>query len=241
MEILRRSSLPLQIAVVAVAIILTTLMSYQIKHITRYEEGATVVFTVRQSPAPVNASFESVQSLTTTGEVMIQTLTSQDSRTIARRAGGTAAYNAEIINYSNEDFPQYSSPFATLMVQGPTLDGVRATFKIVIDMLKNGLYNYQVRADVQKAQRITVFVMGDTGPVVEKPSHVRAYTALCLLSVIGTGMFLIFIRRLLPNGRARPFTGNDRAVRGARHRWTVPGKVSEESLEDRRVNVGSKA
>jgi hypothetical protein len=218
MEIMSRkgSPLPLQIAVVVFVIILTALMGHQITHTTRYEEAATVVFTVRQSPAPVNASFESVQSLTATGEVMVQTLTSQDSRTIARRAGGTAAFNMEIINYSNEDYPQYSYPFATLAVQGPALDGVQATFKVVISMLKSGLYNYQARADAQKAQRITVSIIDDTGAVVEKPSHVRAYAALCLLSVIGTSMFLIFIRRLLPRGHARPFTGNHRAVRRPR-------------------------
>jgi hypothetical protein len=61
MKILRRNSSLLQIAVVAVAIMLTALVGYQIKHTTDYAETATVVFTVEHSSAQVNASFRVVE------------------------------------------------------------------------------------------------------------------------------------------------------------------------------------
>lgn len=205
----------MQIAVVGVAIILTALVGYQIKSTTSYEETGTAVFTVKQFPAQVNASFGVVQSLTATGEIIVQGLISQDSRTIIRRAGGTAAFNAEITNYNNEDFPEYAYPFATLVVQGPALEEVHATFKIITSMLRSTLAKKQTQAGVKKTQRITISVIDVTGPLAEKPSHIRAYTALCLLSVIGASMSLIFIRRLLPSRYARSFVGVHRAAKGA--------------------------
>ena len=214
MKILRRNSSLLQIAVVAVAIMLTALVGYQIKHTTDYAETATVVFTVEHSSAQVNASFRVVESLTTTGEVMVQTLMSQDSHTTARRDGGTAAFNAEIINYFNEDFPEYGYPFATLAVQGPALEGVQTTFKVVIHMLDDMLSSKQAQADVPKAQRITISVLDDTGPFLEKPSRERSYAALCLLSVLGTSTSLIFVRRLLPRRDAGSLGGGRHAASG---------------------------
>jgi hypothetical protein len=224
-EILRRSPLLLQITAVAAAMILTALMGYQIKHTKSCEEAATVVFTVKQSPAQVNASFDSVQSLTTTGAVMVQTLMSQDSRAIARQAGGTARFNAELVNYYNEDYPDYEYPFVTLVVQGPALVGVHATFKIVVGMLKNMLSNRQAQAGVPRTQRITISVIDDTGAFVEEPSRVRSYAALCVLSAIATGMSLIFIRRLLPRGHARSFVSRHGAVRGPGRRG-IRGKAA---------------
>lgn len=217
MEILRRSPLLVQITAVAAAIILTALIGYQIKHTKSCEEAATVVFTVKQSPAQVNASFDSVQSLTTTGAVMVQTLMSQDSRAIARQAGGTARFNADLVNYYNEDYPEYEYPFVTLVVQGSALVGVQTTFKIVVGMLRNMLSDRQAQAGVPKTQRITISVIDDTGAFVEQPSRGRSYAALCVLSAIATGMSLIFIRRLIPRGRARTSVSRHGAARGPGH------------------------
>lgn len=239
MEILRRNPLPLQIAVVAIAISLTALLGYQIEHTTSYGETATVVFTVRQSPAQVDASFGYVQSLTTTAAAMVQTLMSQDPRTIARQAGGTATFTAEVVNYYNEDYPDYAYPFATLVVRGPALEGVQATFKVVILMLRNMLFNEQAQAGVHQPKQITISIIDDTGPFAEKPSRVRSYTALCALSVIVTSMSLIFIRRILPRGRARSFARDHRAVRRSRHRVVMAGKICQQSIEGGHVRVKS--
>lgn len=209
----RRSCRLPQIAIVVAAIILTASVSYKIKNITTYQETGTVVFAVKQSPAQVNASYGLVQSLTTTGEAMVQALLSQESRTLARRAGGTAEFSASITNFNNEDFPDYGYPLATVVVQGPAVEAVGATFKIVIGMLRNILSHKQAQAGASKAERITMFTADAVGPLAVRPSLMRAYAALGLLSVIGTGMSVIFTRRLSDRRSVTSRTG-----RGGRHR-----------------------
>lgn len=199
MGLSRKNFRLLQAAVVVVAIMLTALVGYRIKTTTAYEESGTVVFTSKQSAAQTDASHSLVQSLTTTGEAMVQALISQNSRALVRRAGGTAGFTATIVNFSNEDFPNYAYPLAALIVRGETLESVQTTFKVVIRMLRSILSHKQEQASVRKAQRITVSIIDVAGPLVERPSRIRAYAALGLLSFIGIGMSLIFTRRLLSN------------------------------------------
>jgi hypothetical protein len=196
----RRSSRLLQISAVIAVIVLTAMTFYRIKSTLTYEESGTVVFVTKQTPAKVDASFSLTQSLTTTGEVIIQALMSQNSRALARQAGGTAAFNAGIMNFGNEDLPSYAYPIATLIVQGSTLESVQTTFKVVTLMLKNILSEKQAQADVRKVQRITASIIDAAGPFAERPSRIRAYAGLGLLSIIGSGMLLVFTRRLFSSG-----------------------------------------
>jgi hypothetical protein len=158
-----------------------------------YHEDAVVVLTARDSLSIDNPYPTVSQSLVTTSAVMVEDLMSPHSQALVRKEGGTAEFSLALVNYYNQDYPNYSYPFATLTVQSAALPALHRTFTEVLQVLRRRVAQRQ--ADVRPQSRISIAVVGATGPVSQPGSRKRSLATLGLLAAIASGLMYRFLDR----------------------------------------------
>jgi hypothetical protein len=208
-------------------LILAGASGYAIKHTPEtYLESATVELDARDLLAargPHDKAGQSLvsasavnQSLITTSAILTQILISPQSAAVVRRAGGTAEFHVALVNFYNQDFPEYTYPLTTVTAQSTSPAAAHRSFAVVIGVIRRRLAADQAR--VPRAGRIFARVTGDTGPVAQPGSLKRSLGALGLLTAIALG--------LLPRVLARHQARLARALTRARRRWPPADRIA---------------
>jgi hypothetical protein len=193
-----------------------------------YQESATVVFTAPSSVANPNPYSSFGGDLITTGEVMIRTLMSPAGQQRVREAGGTADFGVGLVNLYNQEYPDYSDPYATMSVTSVNPSAVHLTFAVVARQLAGILASRQAQAKVPPHNRITAHVIGDTGVTALRGSSKRTYAGVVLLTVVTAFMVSIWLdRRRGRRGGIRPAARPDRPDRPGQPEQPVAERTAE--------------
>jgi hypothetical protein len=207
----RRSLTAWHLLAVSVAILASAAVGYGIKTAAPvYLESGTLTLTTHKALKGPNGPFLLNQSLTTTGEVMVESLSSPQSLPLVRQRGGDADLGISLVNYNNEDFPDYGYPFAILTAQSTSSASAHSTFTAAFHVMKQLLADRQSQVGVKAKGRIFINVVGDTGVVAQSGSSKRIFSALSFLCLVAA--YLAW--RLVDHLRGR------RAVAPRRAGWT---------------------
>jgi hypothetical protein len=183
-----------RLCAVAGVLILAAVTAVALEHgPPTYLESALVVLVARDTPKLDGPDSAVGGSLITTSATMVQSLTSARSMTLIRDAGGRSNYSFALVNFYNQDYPEYSYPFATLKATADTVAAARQTFSAVLRTLRRQLADRQ--AGVPSSGLISVRVVGDTGTVIQPGSPKRSLAGLALLTVIAAVMVSRLARR----------------------------------------------
>jgi hypothetical protein len=196
-----------------VLLILATVLGYKIDHVpASYQDSALVVFQAQATPSADRPYSTVSSSLITTGAAIVESGNGPQARALARAAGGTADFKLALLNLYNQDFPEYGYPIATLVTQSADPAAARQTLGTVLGVLRQLLTARQAR--VRAPGRISIRVVGATGPVTQPGSLKRALAALAALTLIAMGLLsglldrpngrLAALRRRKPGGSGRP-------------------------------------
>lgn len=186
MGVRRRKSLTRwHLFAMSIVIVVTAAVGYALKTAAPvYLETGTLTLIAHEPPKGVNGSFLLNQSLTSTGEVMAESLTSPQSLPLVRERGGKSEFGIALVNYNNEDFPDYGYPFATLTAQAANPVSAHSTFTAALHVLEQLLASRQSEAGVGAKHRISMNVVGDTGAVPQSGSAKRMFSALAFLGLV---------------------------------------------------------
>jgi hypothetical protein len=158
-----------------------------------YLESGTVVVAAQNMPLTSSPYATVSKSLVTTGAVLVESLKSPRSQALVRAAGGTTDFDLTLVNFNNQDYPEYSYPLATLTTQSTNPDATHRTFVVVFRVLQRLLTERQVYTS--SPGRISMQLVGDSGPVVQPDSSKRSLAALVLLTAIAVGLISRFLTR----------------------------------------------
>jgi hypothetical protein len=206
-------------------LVLAGASAYAIRHTPEtYLESATVELDARNLLAahdPHDKAGQSIvsagavnQSLITTSAMLTEMVMSPQTDAAVRRAGGTAAFHMALVNFYNQDYPEYVYPLTTVTTQSASPAAAHRTFAAVVAVLRRLLAARQAR--VPRPGRIFAQVTGDTGPVAQPGSLKRSLAALGLLTAIALGLLSSFL--------ARHQARLARALTRARRSWPPAGR-----------------
>jgi hypothetical protein len=151
------------------------------------------VFKTNKASLALNSNSTVDGSLITTDAVSVESLMGSQARVLMRQAGGVANFNLSLANFDNQDFPDYSYPLATLTTQSASPAAAYRTFNAALKVLQHLVAGLQ--AHVPQPDRISLIVVGATGPLRQPGSLKRSLAAIVLLTLIGMGMLSNFLNR----------------------------------------------
>jgi hypothetical protein len=195
----------LRTAWVLTIVFLTISIGYSIHRAQpTYQESATVLF---MQPGPQGYASQSssvAPTLITTGEAVSLLLMSPQAQDQIQDSGGIADCNLTLINFYNQDYPEYSYPEATLTASSLDPASVHWTFLVAERTMTRILNTRQEQAGVPPGDRIATKLIGDSGPIVLANSRKRAFAGLALLAVvIGSSGWAALGRRYFAVGRGK--------------------------------------
>jgi len=200
----------LRMAAIAVVLILAAGVGYDIKSTPpTYLISATVILSVPDSRTVPNAYESLAPSLISSGAAMVQLMMSPQSQRRIRARGGTAGYDLALINFYNEDYPNYSDPVVKLKTASPSPAAAYRTFTVARRLLDYLLRVRQVQAGVSPRYRISAQFVGNTGPVAQAGSSKRVFGGLALLTAVAASMVWGFLGRR--DERLAPVIGSARS------------------------------
>jgi hypothetical protein len=186
------------IAAVVVVSVVAVGVAYSFKHTPpTWEENATIVLAppnlVLAPPYanPYAPPFGS--SLIITGEVMMKWMAGPQGQQMLSRAGIANSFSVSLINFSDLEYPLYSSPNLTISATGASPVAVHSALAAGTQIFEQGLTSREARANVPPDEQIAMHVIGDSGPGLALGSSKRTYAGLAVLTVIAMYMILNFI------------------------------------------------
>lgn len=186
-----------------------------------YQESVTAVFIAppsAQFPNPY-ASFNS--ALITTAELMTRYLMGPQGQQQVRAAGGTAEYAVSLVNLYNQQYPNYSQPYAQISALSTDPGTVHKTFLAVTQLLTDRLTETQAQEDVPVRSRVGIHIAADAGPLVQPGSSKRVFAGLLVLTIVAVLFVAAFLdkhpirlRRSAPSLRLslQGMSGNGRSA-----------------------------
>jgi len=195
---------------VAVACLAVLGFGYHLAHVNPgYTDVGTIGFIAPQDPLTGFANARGTQAIrVVTAEYMMGAAARQQ----VRAAGGTAAYDVELVNSYNQEFPDYSQPYVTVTTNSLDPTAALNTYNTVVSVLMRNLAERQAQQGVRPKMQITALQVNTTGPTVQSGSHKRLYAAIVVLMIVAAFMTAsVLDRRRRPPARS---AANSR--RGAR-------------------------
>lgn len=193
---------------VAMVFLVAAGTAYAFKHTPpSYQESATLVFTLPESGSNPNPYAAESESLITTGGIMVQWLMSAQAQQQVRAAGATGDFDAALFNSSNLEYPDYAEPYVTVSATAQDPVAAHDTFAVVTQVFNDDLEARQAQEDVPPDARITVRVIGDSGPLPQQGSRARSFAGLLLLTIVTAYLAARFLDRhpvRLPGLRRSP-------------------------------------
>jgi hypothetical protein len=152
-----------------------------------YVESATVLFTTPNLDRSAELYTWQAQSLISAGSVVSQILMSPQVEHEVAQAGGAGHYNLALINFYNQEYPEYGYPEATLSASSPDATSTHRTYLIAERTMIKVLATWQSQAKAPPHHRITAQVSNDSGPMPRSGSRLRALGGLLLLCLVAAG------------------------------------------------------
>jgi hypothetical protein len=165
-----------------VVLVLAAGLGYGLHHRNPgYADTATVAFTAPQSFGP----FAGSQALLVIDELTANRIMSTKGQQEDRDAGGTADYDAALVNLHNQDYPDYSVPYVNVTTTSPSPVAAQDTLSAVLRVLADDLSALQAGQGVKPGNRIGLRVIAaPTGPLVQGGSPKRTLAGLGALTII---------------------------------------------------------
>ena len=181
------------VAAVAVVLVLAAGVGYGLHHRNPgYADTATVDFTGPKNFGPFTVS----QALLVIDELTANTVMSAKGQQQVRDAGGTASFDAALVNLHNEDYPDYSVPYVNLTTTSPSPVAAQDTLSVVLRVLAEDLSALQAQQGVKPDNKIGLRVIAaPTGPLVQSGSSKRTLAGLGALTIIVVFMVAGFLDR----------------------------------------------
>ncbi len=157
-----------------------------------YQDSGTVLFSTGTSnPNAIGAHGD---DLIITADLIANRLSTSAAASEIEQAGGTGQYQFGLVNFYNEQYPNYSQPVATLGTTSYNPTVAAATFRAALQVINRELRSQQVLRGVRGDDMITAqLINGSSGPIALIGSPKRVYGALALLAII----IAYFIARFL--------------------------------------------
>jgi hypothetical protein len=177
---------------VLVAITLAAGLYYHIEHADPgYADSAMVAFT---GPGRGLGTYN--EGLLTIDAVVTDRVMSPAGQQQVRAAGGTAYYNVALVNLNDEDFPNYSVPYVTVVTKSPDPIEAQNTFSAVMRVMQNNLVSLQEQQGANPKFWMGMrTIAAPTGPIAQTGSPKRTFVALAALAIIAAFMVAAFFDR----------------------------------------------
>ena len=219
-----------------IVVVVAAGIGYYFKHTPlTYAESGTVVFAPPKSLTYPNPYSILSSGLTATAGIIAIIAMSPQGQQQVRAAGGTASYDAELVNTYNLEYPNFSDPFVTVTATSANPAEAHQTFTVVTELLENLLQTRQAQVGVPDVDRVTAHMVGDSGLVPEEPSSKRTLAGLLVLMIIAAFSVANFFERhpmRLRDRRWWPIKG------GKRGSQFLPARQGQESLESVASDTG---
>jgi hypothetical protein len=198
-----------QFAAVLVVLVIMGYVWYEIKSAPpSYTESATVAFN-----APVakkgDLLYIAPGSLVSYADVVLDSLTSPKSRQQVRVLGGPGEFSASLVNLNTLFVPEYSYPYIVVSVSSSNANETSRTFDGVVLEARSISRTRQIAFHVPLANRISINIIGDTGPIPDPGSHKRVDGGLIVLTI----MIVLIVSRFLDRRQIKPFARVSRHAR----------------------------
>ncbi len=186
----------MRVAYITLVLVLTAGIGYVIHRTPpRYDENATVLFTMRGPQSAANGYAQPSTAMITYGAEVCQIVMDPQTAARVKAAGGTAPYDLSLINFFNQDYPRYDFPEATLSTSAASPLAAHRTFDAVARILDEVLAAGQASQGVGQRDRVVARLAGDSGVVAAEGSRKRAAGGFLLLAaVLGTAGLRAFGR-----------------------------------------------
>lgn len=189
-----RSVMPWQVCAVVCVLAGSLAFGHNIEHEPKiYLESATVVFLTQKVPVDAADSSITAVSLVTTAAIITKNMMSPQTQILVRRAGGTANFNLTLVNFYNQDYPEYNFPFAALTARGVDPVATRRTFEAAVRVLEQLVKERQARISAKNT--ISMRIIGGGWPMVQGGSLKRSFVALGLLAVIAISVLSGLVKK----------------------------------------------
>jgi hypothetical protein len=183
---------------VAVLVILVVAagVEYTFKHSApAYAEVGTLVFIPPVSGAHPNAySAVGGSVLEAAGTLAVSAMSPQEQQQVLH-GGGNAAYDVELLNSYNLEYPNYSNAY--LMVSTASSDpvAVHRTYALVTRLLTSQFQAQQAAFGATPNNRVEIVMAGDSGPLEQQGSSKRALIGLFILTIVAVFAAASFLDR----------------------------------------------
>ena len=166
-----------------------------------YIDSGGVAFTAPRNPVSM---FQNMRSLRVVEEVSTSFMMGSQGESEVRAAGGTAHYNVAMLNLYNEEYPNYSQPYVTITVMSDSPKEAQQTFGSVLGVLREATEILQKRVGANIKNEVTATLVSEpTGPIAQRGSYKRSYTALTVLGIIAIYVIGRALDRCAPRRQPR--------------------------------------
>jgi hypothetical protein len=179
-----------------VVLLITGGTAYHFRHTAPlYQDSASVLISPTPSLQGDNGVLPgTLDTLIITAGVMVDWLNSPQGSQQVLQDGGTGSYQFGLVNFYDQEYPQYLQPVATLNTTSYSPAVAERTFTAALSALQQELQARQAAFRVPHNQRILAYVVGGpSGPVELSGYPKRTYGGLALLALIAA----YFVARLL--------------------------------------------
>ncbi len=181
---------------VLVILVIAAGVEYTFKHSApAYAEVGTLVFIPPTSGAHPNAySAVGGSILEAAGTLAVSAMSPREQQEVLR-SGGNAAYDVELLNSYNLEYPDYSNAYLTVSTASADPVAVHRTYALVTHLLTSQFRAQQAAFGATPNNRVEIVMAGDTGPLVQQGSSKRALIGLFILTIVAVFAVASFLDR----------------------------------------------
>jgi hypothetical protein len=181
---------------VLVILVIAVGVEYSFKHSApTYAEVGTMVFIPPVSGAHPNAySAVGGSILEAAGTLAVSAMSPQEQQQVLH-GGGNAAYDVELLNSYNLEYPNFSNAYLTVSTASTDPVAVHRTYALVTRLVTSQFLAQQVGDGVAPNNRIEIVMAGDSGPLVQQGSSKRALIGLFILTIVAVFAAASFLDR----------------------------------------------
>jgi hypothetical protein len=149
-----------------------------------WTDSAYVMFLLPRSQHEPRAYYLHSLSLITSEEAFSQVLENPAQQPREGAAGQAADVSMQLVNFYNEEYPEYPEPLAALTSAAPSAAGARQGFTAAAGRLRRVLAGWQARDRVPRRDRIRAQILAASGPQEHRGSLKRGLGGLAVLTAM---------------------------------------------------------
>jgi hypothetical protein len=171
--------------VMIVVLLLTMAVGFNFRHTSPLYQSTGTIYFSASLPGQLSTSTVSGGNLIVTADVIVNSVMSPAGALQVRKAGGTGDYQFGLVNFYNEQYPNYGEPAATLQASSYDPAVAEHTFAAALAVIQQSLQAKQAAVGTAADALISAsLVGGSSGPVPQSGYPKRTYAGLGLLAII---------------------------------------------------------